>query len=360
MIAVPSISGLAWSKGCLAVRAILASLPGLISSALLAVEDSGGLAAHSGRFAVARVEEQTLPVQEEVVATVRARLEAEIAAQVTGPIVLLTVELGEQVKAGQELIRISETEYQARLRQAQAQLKLAESDRTRQRSLFEKNASDASSLDAAEARYSIALGQVEEASTILSYTTIRAPFDGVITDRLADPGDLATPGRPLLRMEDPRELRAEAHVPEAVAHFLEAGDVIDVRVDSPGLTMKGTVKEISPSADPVSRSFLTKVDLPGHPRLRSGQFARVSVPTGETKRILTPPTAVNFFGQLERVYLLENGLAQLRLVRAGALLETPLGMRREILAGLAAGGEVLLLAEGQRPPLDGQAVEVTR
>ncbi len=117
---------------------------------------------------------------------------------------------------------------------------------------------------------------------------IVAPFDGVITRKLADVGDLAAPGKPLLQMENPDTLRLEADVPEALIGNVKLGDKLAVRIAAVTNEIEGTVAEMSPTADPNSRTYLVKLDLPGATGLRSGQFGRVAVPVGEVSAIRVP------------------------------------------------------------------------
>ena len=155
------------------------------------------------------------------------------------------------------------------------------------------------------------------AKTDADYTKVTAPFDGVITRKYADVGDLAAPGKPLLEMEDARDLQLETDVPEAVIDRLTLGDKLGVRVSGVRNELAGTVSEIAPSADPNSRTFLVKLDLLPTPGLRAGQFGRVAVPVGETSALRVPASAVLQRGEMELVFVVANGHAQLRIVKTG-------------------------------------------
>lgn len=285
-----------------------------------------------------------------VLATIRPRVAIDLAAQITGPIEALPVDIGDRVEQGELLVRISETEIRARLLQAQAQLREAENALDREQSLFAQNASSASELDRARAAFEIAEGMVEEAETILSYTRIEAPFSGFITQKHAEAGDLATPGRPLLTLENPAEWRAEAEVPEALIDYVEAGAEVRVRTDNPPLAMTGVVREVSPAADPVARTFLAKIDIPAQSGLRSGQFARVFFPAGKVTPLLVPAAAISAFGQIERLFVVTDATAHLRIVKTGAAH----GNQVEIIAGLEPGSEIVHTAEA--PLRDGMPV----
>jgi len=179
-----------------------------------------------------------------------------------------------------------------------------------------------------------------------------APFDGVITRKSADVGDLATPGRPLVEIEDPTRLRFEADVPESLVDEVTAGARMPVRITSRPEPLEGIVAEIAPVSDPLSRTHPIKLDLPPVPGLRAGQFGRVAVPTGQASVPHVPAGAVFRRGQMECAIAVAEGRAHLRLVRTGK----PLGADVEIVSGLEPGELVVVDAPSRLR--DGQAVEV--
>jgi membrane fusion protein, multidrug efflux system len=288
---------------------------------------------------------------EEVVGTVRARLRSVIEAKVSGRIEQMLVVPGQQVKAGELLAVIDAREVQARYEQALALRQQAEADLKRLTSLLEQKILSQAEFDNAQARARVAAAGVTEAETMLDYTKVTAPFGGVITRKHADVGDLAAPGKPLLDMEDSRALRLEADVPEAVVGKLTLGDKLPVRVAALETELQGVVSEIAPAADPGSRTFLVKLDLPNPPGLRAGQFGRVAMPVGETSALRTPATAVIRRGQMEIVFVVSGGKAQLRLVKTGKRL----GGEVELVSGVEAGEKIVV--EGAAGLLDGQPVE---
>jgi RND family efflux transporter MFP subunit len=209
----------------------------------------------------------------------------------------------------------------------------AKRDFDRQKQLISSNATTRQDFDTADARVKVSTAAVREAETMMSYAQVTAPFDGVVTRKLADVGDLAMPGKPLLEIEAPTSLRFEADLPEAV----RLAKVIE-----------GTVSEISPVADPVSRTFNVKLDLPPTEGLRTGQFGRVSVPVAEVKLLLVPQSAVLKRGQMELIFIAKDGKAALRLVKTGKTLED----RIEVLSGLEEGEQIIVsdttqLTDGQ-------------
>jgi RND family efflux transporter MFP subunit len=184
----------------------------------------------------------------------------------------------------------------------------------------------------------------------MSYVDLTAPFDGIITKKWADVGDLATPGKPLAAMEDPSALQMLADVPEALIANVSLGDHLPIHLATITNDILGTIAEISPVADPKSRTSLVKLDLPDEPGLRSGQFGRVAVPLGTASAIWVPTAAVIQRGQMELVFVLAGGQAQLRLVKTG----NRIGDEIELVSGLNAGEQIV--TAGAAVLTDGQPV----
>lgn len=298
---------------------------------------------------VVRVE--PLPSWVEVPATVRPAERASIAARLTGTIVTFPAGLGASVQAGVVLLTLKAPEAEARLRQAEAQLAEAERNAARQRTLVASGVNPSDALRDAEDRLRYAQAAAAEVEALLDYATVRAPFDGVITEKNVLPGDLATPGMPLLVLESTQRLRAEGRVPEKAAVSLRLGDSVDVLLDEATEPVTGTLEEISGAADIVSHSVFVKVALPAGVA-RSGQFARLLVKHGTVEAILVPKAAVSRFGQMERSFVIDGGRAVLRLVKTGRALNDQV----EILAGLSPGERVIVAPPG--PLRDGAAVDL--
>ncbi len=299
------------------------------------------------------VQSKTRVATEEVVGTVRAKLRSVIEAKVSGRIEQLLVVPGQQVKAGELLVVIDAREVQARYDQAVALRQQAEADLKRLTTLFEQKILSQAEFDNAQARARVAIAGVAEAETMLGYTKVTAPFAGVITRKHADVGDLATPGKPLLEMEDSTALRLEADVPEAVVGKLTLGDKLPVRISVVGKEQEGIVSEIAPAADPNSRTFLVKLDLPSTAGLRAGQFGRVAMPVGETAALRVPVAAVVQRGQMEIVFIVVDGKAQLRLVKTGKRI----GGEVELVSGVIAGEKIV--TQNAASLMDGQPLTVT-
>ena len=298
------------------------------------------------------IERKTRVATEEVVGTVRAKLRSVIEAKVSGKIEQMLVVPGQQVKAGETLAVVDAREVQARYDQAVALSQQAEADLKRLTALLEQKVLSQAEFDSAQAKARVTVASRNEAETLLSYTKVTAPFDGVITRKHADVGDLATPGKPLLDMEDSTALRLEADVPEAVVGRLTLGDQLPVRIAALEKELTGVISEIAPAADPNSRTFLVKLDLPGMPGLRAGQFGRVAMPVGETAALRVPASAVTQRGQMELVFIVSDGKTQLRLVKTGKRI----GSEVELVSGVSAGE--LVVVENVGGLVDGQPVEV--
>ena len=298
------------------------------------------------------VESRKRVATEEVVGTVRAKLRSVIEAKVSGKIEQMLVVPGQQVKVGESLAVIDAREVQARYDQAVAVREQAEADRKRQASLFEQKILSQAEFDGAQAKARVAIAAATEAETMMSYTKVIAPFAGVITRKHADVGDLATPGKPLLDMEDSRALRLEADVPEAVIGRLTLGDKLPVRVTALETELEGVISEIAPAADSGSRTFLVKLDLTAQTGVRAGQFGRVAVPVGETSALRVPASAVVQRGQMEIVFVVSNGKALLRLVKTGKRIRDEV----ELVSGVSAGEKIVI--EGATGLADGQPLTI--
>ncbi len=298
---------------------------------------------------VQKIEEKPHVAAEEVVGTVRPKLHSVIEAKVSGRIEKMLATPGQKVKAGEFLAQLDVREIQAKLDQALAVRRQTESELKRYQTLRAQQVITPAEFEAVQSRYQVAVASATEAETMLDYAKITAPFDGVVTRKLADVGDLATPGKPLIEMEDPHTLQFEAAVPEAILAKVALGAKLPVRIASK--EREAVVSEIAPSADPGSRTFLVKLDLPSAPDLRAGQFGRVEIPVSETNVLRAPASAVIERGQMELVFVVTNNHAQLRLVKTGRRF----GDEIELLSGVSAGEEVV--TDGAALLVDGQAVK---
>ena len=327
------------------------------------------------------VERSDAPDLLEEVGTVRATQTSQLASQTMGNIVELRVHEGDRVRRGQVLAVIDDAQPQIAVDRAtagesaaeqevtasSADLSLAESTLKRYQNLYDKKSVSPQEFDEVKARYQAALahrdmmraGQAQakaalaQARTSFSYTRILAPFDGVITDKRADPGTFASPGLPIFTVEGLGHYRLEATVNENDLRYVRMGELVPVVVDAlENQELKGKVAQIVPAADPGSRSFLVKIELPADPRLRSGLFGRAQFSRGKRSSLLIPQTAVVERGQLQGVYVLDqNKVASLRYVTLGKAA----GSVVEVLAGLQEGER--LVAKPGELDLNGKRIE---
>ena len=324
----------------------------------------------------------------EVTGTVRPVRHAVIAAKVMGAIEEMPVALGQRVKAGELLVKISAGEISARVLQAKSQLSQAQRDLERERDLLAKGASTADMVKGLEDRLAMTQAMVAEAEVMLGYAAVRAPFDGVVARKMAEIGDLAAPGMPLLEIESTGAFQVEAGIPDSLAAGLAAGAPLEVDVPVAGAHFTGSLVELSSSADPSTRTVTAKISVPAGNTVRSGQFAHLQVPGTPVRALFAPASAVSTLGQMERVFVVETsgtGLppgvttdisklpmppptgrtadlgkmplspsarAVLRLVKTGAVRSSAGQQNVEILSGLATGERLVLnppagLREGQ-------------
>jgi RND family efflux transporter MFP subunit len=305
--------------------------------------------------ASARVERREIEDFLEWPGSVRSRTVAAVAPKLFARILDVKVRAGDAIKENDPIAVLDDREVRARAEQARSALAAAESlalqaqaDLARARALFEKNAATKAELEQQASRAKAAQAEAErarqalfEAETLLAETVVRAPFAGIVLDRLAEPGDMAVPGKPLATIHDPRRLRLEALVSEKCAAKASPGMNVLVRADGVAEDLEATIEEIAPAADPKTRTFLLKAALPENPALRAGVFGRFREPCGKREALLIPEAAVLRAGQIESVRVLEGGTIRTRNIRTGKKF----GESVEVLAGLDEGEIVLLRGE---------------
>ena len=323
---------------------------------------------------------------------VQARTTATIAARLLAPVREIRVLPGEPVRKGQTLIVLDGDDLgaaaraarsataaaeqgsraaAAELQAAEAGLVLARASHDRIAGLEARRSATAQELDdaiamlrSAEARVAGASARTlqaasvvesaraaaDQASTTASFTTIVAPFDGTVTEKLVDAGSMASPGMALLRLEDTRAFRLEVRVDESRVGQIRNGDTAPVFLGARTLSVEGTVVEVGRAVDADARAFLVKIALPDVPGLRSGEFGRARF-GGTPRRALTiPSSAIVRRGQLTSVFVVDNGVARMRFV---SLSES------EVLAGLTESEVVILsppagLTDGRRVTVGGR------
>jgi RND family efflux transporter MFP subunit len=293
------------------------------------------------------------------VGSVQPKKRTEVASQVLATILDVRVRPGDRVNPNDTLVLLDDRELLAQQREAAAALTAAEADLVTRRTdyerakmLREKGTISAEDFTRLEGAFRVAEAQVTRAREAigrfdvqLTHTKIVAAGKGLVADRFVDPGDLATPGKPLLVVYDPADLEFHANVPETLAPAIAPGQELAVRIDAAGVAARGTVREVVPQAQQASRSVLVKVTLPPTPfakPLLPGMFGRGEIPVGSADRLWVPKAAVRQVGQLDLVEVANpDGTLTRRFVRAGQ----EAGDKVEILSGLAAGERVALPAD---------------
>ncbi len=302
--------------------------------------------------AVEGVSEEVARSRVEVVGTVEAVQRASISARISGQIVELPLVLGSGVEKGELLVKISAGEIAAKVLQAEAQLAQARRNLARENKLQKEGASTRETVKSLQDVTRIAEAAYTESKTMLDYTTITAPFSGTITRKMANVGDLASPGMGLLEMENSEDLQILAQVPEALLLKVSIGDSLPVHIPAAGLTLVGEVAEVAPAADPMSRTAPVKIKIPVGPDLRVGQFARVTLENSDEMTLVVAESAVIAKGQMDLVFVVEENIARLRLIRTGVVY----GGDVEILSGLDPGE--LVVVRGAEKLQDGQPLTI--
>ena len=272
---------------------------------------------------VQRVDLQQTPEVYEVVGTVRPKVAATVSAKVMATIEQIPVKAGDTVKPGDLLAKLDD-------RELRAEFDRAKSDYDRVHTLLEQQIIAQSEFDQVNARYRVA-------QTALSYARVTAPFDGVVASKQCDVGDLASPNKALFVIEQTGAFRLEARVPERFATAAVVGKSAFVVIDATGEKCTGVIDESEPSADPVSRGFLVKIDLQYRQPVQSGMFGRAQLLVGERPALFVNRASVHQRGQLTYLFIATNSHAQMRLVKTGKEYLDAV----EILSGLQPGEQVI-------------------
>jgi len=331
------------------------------------------------------------PARYEAVGTVRARTAAAISSKVMAFVREVRVQAGDRVRAGEVLVTLDARDLDANYRRAEAgrdearsaqveadqalaaakaQLDLAKATFRRMQELFDKRSISNQEFDeatarrkAAEAGYEMAAAkgaqvrakiaqaeqEVQSAGIMRTYAEIRAPFEGIVTAKTAEPGSMATPGAPLLTIEREGSYRLETAVEESRVKSIHVGQPVAVSLEALGRTLDTRVSEIVPAVDAASRAYTVKIDLPALAQLRSGMFGRALFSSGARNVLAVPAAAVTERGQLQSVMVADGGYAHTRLITVGRKS----GDKVEVLSGLSAGEKVVCplppaLADGAR------------
>jgi multidrug efflux pump subunit AcrA (membrane-fusion protein) len=344
----------------------------------------------------------------EAVGTVWARNSSVVAARIMGSIVALHVREGDVVRAGQTLIESREAGIQVQKAQAgvreaqdaldeverniraaesareaaQANEKLANTTFNRYQTLFARRSVSPQEFDEVRTKLEVASAERERAERLLQATTaqrkqvlarieqakadvssarvnvgyakLTSPINGIVTSKQTDVGYLATPGSPLLTIEDNSRYQLAVAVEESRLGTIHLHDQAQLQIEALGNTeLTGSVEEIVPASDPNSRSYIVKVGVPNLAgvQLRSGVYGKARFISGQRQALAIPKTAISQRGQLTGVFVVDqSGLARVRLIKTGRVF----GDNVEILSGLNPGEQIVI--EGPATIQDGTRV----
>ena len=326
---------------------------------------------------------------------VQARTTATIMARILAPIREVHAAPGDHVRAGQVLVVLDARDLAAQARRARAAglsadqdviaaeserqaaeavLALARATHARIAGLHAKRSATQQELDdvtgalrAAEARVagSAARAQAaisgvegaraasEAAETVETFSRIAAPFDGVVTEKMVEPGNMAAPGTPLMRLEDTRGFRLDVKADQSRVGQIAPGAIVPIALDAGSgrvpSVVSGTVTEVGRAVDADARTFLVKISLPADGGLRSGMFGRARFSTQPRRALTVPAGALVRRGQVTSVFVVEKDIARVRLVNVSGT---------EVLAGLSDGDVVIVspppaLSDGRRVKVGG-------
>lgn len=321
---------------------------------------------------IATVSIEQWPVVYQATGTVRARASVVLASKLMAYVEQVDVQVGDRVREGQLLVTLDSQDLDTNVHRteaaeaealsaiaeadngiaaAKANLDLAQTTFKRMEKLAAEKSISSQEFDEVQARvksaqaaYDMArakrsqldsrLAQVRQevrAATVMrGYTRIPAPFSGIVTTKSVEPGTLAAPGAPLLTIEREGSYRLEAAVEESKLPQVKLGQAVTVALEALDRRFNARVSEIVPAVDEASRSYTVKIDLPALPNLRSGMFGRAFFTLGSRNVTTVPAAAVAERGQLQSVFVVEDGFAHSRLVTVG----TANGNEVEVLSGL--------------------------
>jgi RND family efflux transporter MFP subunit len=305
------------------------------------------------------VARQTAAGRFEIEGIVVGREEAVLSSRLAAPVAEVLATPGRTVRAGTVLVRLEDRETEGALEGARAavesarsSLDLARKNRARFERLAERGAAAGVELDRArqeEATATAALASAEalrqRAETDRRQAALATPFDAVVVEKMVSPGDLAAPGRPLVRLASLAGRRVEAAPGEEQAAGLHVGDPLEVEIGGAPVTAR--IAEIVGAVDPSTRRRTVRLDLPAGCEPAVGSFARLLLPGPSQPRLLVPERAVVAHGGLEIAWAVAaDGRVSLRYVRTGERT----GGSVEVRSGLEAGERVVV-----DPPADLEA-----
>jgi len=294
---------------------------------------------------------------------IEATNSANLSTRMMGYVNKVYVKVGDRVKKGQLLISINNVDLQAKRAQVNANItkataafNIAEKDYNRFKNLYKENSASQKEMDDMTAHYEMSKAGLEAANQMkneinaqFAYVDIRSPFNGIVTNKFIEVGDMANPGVPLIAVESPNNFEVTAMVPESNISQIKSGSKVEVQVKSIHKTLQGKVTEVSTSAKNTGGQYLVKIVLDKtDDRILSGMFATVQFPVEKNKNstsiVLVPASAIVKYGGLKGVYTVsEQNTALLRWLRLGKTY----GDKVEILSGLNVDEQYIVSADAK-------------
>ncbi len=305
-------------------------------------------------FAVATVKYQMSDSGYSTEATVEAVRQSTLDAQVSGRVTAVNFDVGDYVKAGSVIVRLSAQELssavagsRAQEAQAAATLANARANYQRQQQLFQQKFISQAALDrataefqAAEAAARAARAGVGQTSAMSGYTVITAPYSGVVAARHVEVGETVAPGKPLMTGFDPKDMRVVANIPQYKLAEVKAATRVAVEIPSLDKWVDATGVTVLPSADTATHTIKVRIELPTNlDGVIPGMFARAHFSAGSARRLTIPVSAVVRRSEITAVYVVKQDKVSLRQIRLG----TPNAQGQvEVLAGLNPGDIISL------------------
>lgn len=306
-------------------------------------------------LATAAVELREVELATSAEASVEAVRQSTVSSQIAGRIVDIRFDVGDRVRKGDVIVRIDERAATQAVAASEAQVREAEAALTNARAQYERSkqlvaqkflspaALDKAEADfrAAESRMKATLAGAGAAATEKSFATIVAPYEGVVSARHIQLGEMATPGKPLMTGFDPSSLRIVAAVASTRLREIQAGGRARIEIPSAGKWIDAKSITVVPAADPRTNTAQVRIDLPDNVAgILPGVFARAHFVTGKAARLMVPREAVVHRSEVTAAYVVgATGAPQLRQLRLGTAADER-GI--EVLAGLLPGERVAL------------------
>lgn len=300
-----------------------------------------------------RVELGEVPMTMSLPGSVVPDQQARIASRLMGYIRALPVEAGQKVKRGDLLFSIDPQDIQSQISQAQAgfqqakaALENAKADFERFTELYKDESVSRQQYDGVRLQYNVAQENLvaaraglEQAKAQINYAEVKAPFDGVVVQKMATAGDLASPGQPVVVLENLTAMSVQTEVSQDLYAVINVGDKALIKIDGIDQAVEGEIYSLVSSANPKTRGHTTKLSLPAVQAVNSGTFARVSFIRGQRQTILVPAEALVNRSGVEGVFVVgANNEANFRMVRTGMTINSKI----EIQAGLDVDEQIVV------------------